>query len=388
MIFSFEKKLLEWAEKNFYYIAFAMVILLGILIRFVLREVISCDGVYAYIPWYNEIKTNGGIKALSHQVGDYNMLYQFFIAIMIYLPFEPIIGYKLLSIAFDIAMAFLMSRVFYDMTGKKNEWYSLLGFILVWINPMVFINSSEWAQCDIIYTFLCLLAVLSFIDEKYFKSVIWLSLAFSFKLQAVFIMPFFLLAYFLKKKFSCIYFGMIPVFMIVTSLPGLIMGRNILDVFFIYSSQTETDSNWVYINYPSFWALFINEHKEPFIKVAIFFTVVLLLAFMYYIYKNKFFIKENMLEIAFILAYTTVLFLPKMRERYGFMYTIFAIPIAIKNRKTIVLAVLLNILAVVSYGVVELGSPAPLKIQAIINFAIYIFYVYYLTRQWKIKHEA
>lgn len=382
MIFGFEKKLLEWIEKNFYYFAFAGVIALGILIRYVLREVISADGVAAYLPWFEEIKAGGGIKALSKQVGDYNMFYQFLIALMTYMPFEPIVGYKLLSIAFDIAMAVLMGRFFYQ-SGNRNEWYTLLGFSLVWINPMVFVNSSEWAQCDIIYSFFCLLAVLTFMEEKYFKSVIWLSLGFVFKLQTVFIMPFFLFAYFIKKKFSVIYFGLIPVFMTLTSLPGIIMGRNIIDVFFVYGNQAADDADYLYINYPSFWSVFVKEHNGPFIKVAIFFTVVLLLMMMYYIYKNKYFVKENMLSIAFLMAYTTVLFLPKMRERYGFMYTMFAIPVALKNKKTIIPAVLLNILALVSYGVVELGSPAPIKLQAIFNVALYIVYVYHIVKQWK-----
>lgn len=383
MIFSFEKKLLEWLEKKFYYIAFAFIVFLGVLIRYALREVISPDGVYAYLPWYEEIKANGGLRALAHQVGDYNIFYQFLIALMTYLPFAPITGYKLLSIIFDIAMAVLFAKTFYDLDKKKSEWSLLLGFALVWINPMVFINSSEWGQCDVIYTFFCILAVLQFINEKYFKAAIWLACGFVFKLQAVFVMPFFLLGYFLKKKFSCIYFGLIPMFMIITSIPGLIMGRSIIEVFTVYAGQAADDADSLFINYPSFWAMFIKDHNAPFIKTAIFLTVGILLLIMFYIYKNQMFTKENMLSIAFILAFTTVLFLPKMRERYGFLYTVLSMPIALKNRKTISLCIGLHLIALLSYGVVELGSPASLKGLAIANFVIYIMYLHYLIKGWK-----
>lgn len=382
MIFKFEKKLLDLIWKDFYYIAFFMIVVLGILLRYALREVISPDGVYAYLPWYNEIKSAGGFSALSHQVGDYNIFYQFLIAIMTYLPLEPIVGYKLLSIAFDIAMSILLAMIFHE-ADKQNKWYPLIGFALCWMNPMVFINSSEWGQCDIIYTFFCLLSVIKFTKEKYLHSIIFLSLGFVFKLQAVFIMPFILLGYFVVKKFSCIYFLLIPLFMEISSIPGLIMGRGILEPFTVYAGQAGDDADSLYINYPSFWSIFVKDHNAPFIKTAIFFTVAILLLLMFYIYKNNIFIKQNMLGIAFILAYTTVLFLPKMRERYGFMYTIFSIPLALKNKKTIYLSVILHIIALLSYGVVELGSPANLKVIAVINLAVYMAYIYYLVKEWK-----
>lgn len=383
MIFSFEKKLLEWLEKNFYYIAFAGIIMLGLLIRYALREVISADGVFAYLPWFEEIKSCGGLKALDHQVGDYNIFYQFLIALMTYLPFSPIVGYKVLSIAFDIAMSIVMAYTIYDISNKNDKWYALLGFSLIWVNPMVFINSGEWGQCDIIYTFFCFVAVMNFVKEKYVKSMVMLALGFVFKLQAVFVMPFFLLGYFLKKKFSALFFGFIPLFMIITSVPGFIMGRKVIEAFTVYAGQASDDADYLYINYPSFWALFVKEHNAPFIKTAIFLTVAILLLIMYYVYKNKLFIAENMLGIAFILAYTTVLFLPKMRERYGFLYTIFSIPLAVKNKKMIPLSIGIHIVALFSYGVVELGSPAPLKLQAVLNIILYILFVYSLAKEWK-----
>ena len=51
--------------------------------------------------WYEEIRSNGGFRALSAQVGDYNMFYQFILALVTYLPIQPIYAIKLSSISLN-----------------------------------------------------------------------------------------------------------------------------------------------------------------------------------------------------------------------------------------------------------------------------------------------
>ena len=52
-----------------------------------------------------EISRGGGLASLRHQTGNYNVLYQTAIALMTYLPMNPLTKYKALSILFDYVLA-------------------------------------------------------------------------------------------------------------------------------------------------------------------------------------------------------------------------------------------------------------------------------------------
>ena len=97
-----EQEVKSWIEKKIIYIAFIAIFLLGIAVRIMLRKFVSRDAQIFLLPWYEEIKSNGGISGLGKQVGNYNLLYQFFIAISTYLPINPLYLYKIFSIIFDI----------------------------------------------------------------------------------------------------------------------------------------------------------------------------------------------------------------------------------------------------------------------------------------------
>ena len=80
-MFKIEKRFLEWVEKHILLFCVIGVTLISMIIRYSFREIISNDAYWCLLPWYDVIKENGGIYALGSQVGDYNMLYQFLIAI-------------------------------------------------------------------------------------------------------------------------------------------------------------------------------------------------------------------------------------------------------------------------------------------------------------------
>ena len=73
---------------------------------------------------------------------------------------------------------------------------AITAFTVIWISPVVLFNSSMWAQCDSIYTFFALLAVYLLYKEKNIPAFVFLGIALSFKLQAIFVLPFFLFIYF------------------------------------------------------------------------------------------------------------------------------------------------------------------------------------------------
>lgn len=358
---------------------------IGLYIRFSLRDFMSVDSYVYLLPWYEEIKANGGLQALKEQVGNYNVLYQFLIAIMTYLPIKSLYAYKLLSMMFDYLLAGAVAWLVYDVTeGENKDCKAALAYMCVILSPVVFLNSSAWAQCDSIYTFFVVIALVAFFKEYYVRAFILYGFAVAFKLQAVFLLPFFLFVYFAKKKFSILNFGIIPVVMCVSGLPGILMGRSVLDIFRIYLGQM---NEWekMSMNYPSFWLLLndgaVVDSYATLKNVAIAITVTVLAAWMISWLVN--YVKldvENMMYMAFILCYTCVLFLPSMHERYGFIYEILAIVIAFLNKRTCILLLPLCSISMATYGSFLFSGTIDMRTLTILNVVVYVVYVVLLTR--------
>lgn len=192
-MFKIEKRFLEWVEKHILLFCVIGVTLISMIIRYSFREIISNDAYWCLLPWYDVIKENGGIYALGSQVGDYNMLYQFIIAVFTYLPIEPLSAYKLLSCIFDYLLAAAMGYFVYFFSEKDRILKGTMAYMLVLMSPIVFLNSSYWGQCDAIYTFFCVASLIAFCREKYPLTFVLYGVAFAFKLQAVFLLPFFCL---------------------------------------------------------------------------------------------------------------------------------------------------------------------------------------------------
>ena len=100
-----EQKVLAWVKAHGSLLAAVLVSILGMVMRYPLRNIVSSDAAVYLLPWFAEMKERGGLAALSSQIGDYSILYQFCIALMTYIPVEPLYQYKLLSVFFDYLLA-------------------------------------------------------------------------------------------------------------------------------------------------------------------------------------------------------------------------------------------------------------------------------------------
>lgn len=373
-----EKRVLDWVQQHLFVIFCIAVTLCSMMIRFYFRKFESGDYSGCLLPWWKEIREAGGIFALKEQVGNYNMLYQLLIALMTYLPIKPLYEYKILSIIFDYLLAAVVGYLIYDMLGK-DKYKGALAYAVVIMSPIVFLNSSAWSQCDAIYVFFIILSLLFVFNEHYILSFAMVGIAFSFKLQTIFIIPFFVFLYVYKKRFSILNFLLIPLMMCITAIPCLVMGRNVREVFFNYLLQVETYSS-MSMNYPSIWIIFsrgggFETLKNP----AIIVTVTILGIFVYMWLRNGHaFGKRELLKGAFLIAYTCVLFLPDMHERYGYLYEILAIMLAFIDKRTILLCIVLNMLSVVTYGAYLYHTSYNDIVLAAINVATYILYLYLL----------
>lgn len=225
---------------------------------------------------------------------------------------------------------------------------------------------------------------MALIKNKYALTFVLYGVAFAFKLQSIFLAPFFVVVYCVKRKFSILNFLYIVVSMVMCSLPNLLVGRSIKEIYSIYNTQAR-QYYLLQMNYPSFWAILTKSGEASdyfaYKTMAILLTVAILGFWAVVIWKSKIELNDkNTISIAFLLVYTCVLFLPTMHERYGFCYEILAIVILFYVKKTFVPMLLLMFLSCSTYGKYLFGSQTDVGILAVINVGVYFVYCYLLWR--------
>ena len=350
-----EKKIIEFIEKKRNIIFLCILTIIALLIRLALLKFKSYDYNVFLSGWFDYFKTHGGLKALSNYPGDYNAPYMTIIALLSYLPIMDLYLIKIVSIVFDIVLAISSYLLVREIVGQNNKWLPYLTYIAILFLPQVIFNGAFWGQCDSIYATFCILALLFLIKEKYIKSFILLGVAFAFKLQFVFILPIFIILYFSKKKYSLLYFFIIPVVNFILCLPAIFFGKPILECFTIYLHQTQTYDYLLQANYLNIYRILGTQAQ--FIRPAgLLFAVAICALVLFYVIEKK--IKWNnekimTLTLWFMIMLTFVL--PCMHDRYLFVGEVLSIIYYICYRKNGIIVAIININAIITYSRFLLG---------------------------------
>ncbi len=187
----------------------------------------------------------------------------------------------------------------------------------------------------------------------------------------------------------------VPVVMMITGIPAVLFGgRSPLCVFEIYMNQTNS-YQLLYLNYPSFWCFLPDNWNGNFgyywyRTSSIFLTMCIICLISYYLLKNKVKLTGAMVvRVAMILVYTCVFFLSDMHDRYGYMYEVLSILLAVLEPRFIIGAVALNIMSLYLYsGTIGVDMmPVSIQIVAWINVAIYVCYLYSLIKDLRLMKE-
>ena len=142
-----------------------LLFIIGIVFRGMALPAISADMYWAYIPWYEFLKTHG-VQAIGTNFSDYTppYLYLLWLATLTsnYLP--SVAAIKFISIIADVINAVLVYRIvaLKYPTGLKP----LLASILFWILPTIMMNSSLWGQADALYTLFLVVCLYYLLTDK------------------------------------------------------------------------------------------------------------------------------------------------------------------------------------------------------------------------------
>ncbi len=422
----FEKRITDYLKKNAETVLLLLVTAGGIAGRFFLWDMLSSD-LATYIKWYDIAKECGGLPGLAEigqRVKSYNALFQLLMAAMTHIPVDPQYMYRIVWTMFDLILAWGVGRLVYDITGtgdRRAYAKAVFAYAFCFLAMDVIFNSSAWGQSDAVYVSMIVWSLVWLFRDRYLKAFIFLGIAFAFKLQTVFILPFFAFYYVYKKSFSCLYFLLVPGMLAVSTIPRTIAGifapvkalaadaaaeaitapavacgtaahaPGVIDTYLIQIFS----GNSLYMEYPSFWAFLPDTGAESFIdfykfrNIAILVTMIILATIMLCLLSRKALSgKRQLLYAAMILSFTTVYFLPCMMDRYGYIFEILALALALLDKRSIAPAVMLHLVMYYQIagrvGVETL--PVTMQQLSLIMLLIYAVYIY-LTFSCKKEDE-
>lgn len=286
----------------------------------------------AYISkWADELASMSFKDALATPVGNYNLPYIYYLAVLTRFNAERLIHIKAFSCFFDVILAWAVMKLTRIGAGEDRR-LTLGAFIIVLLSPTVMIDSALWSQCDSVYTAFCLIAILAAVKGRGRLCVISWSVAFCFKLQAVFILPALAAALFMGKikPRELIWF---PLVYLISILPALAAGRSFSDCVSIYVNQMGKYTG-LCINAPTVWQLFGNTAITEIPNMAVYVALGFLVLFTAYCLSFAKKLDEKLLvKLFFLSAFLAPYLLPRMHERYFYMAEILALVYFMYDRR-------------------------------------------------------
>lgn len=288
---------------------------IAVVLRFYLFPFESNDYLSFLKPWTEYFRTSGGFSAFRALIGNYNPPYMYFLALFSYINVNELYLIKLLSVVFDVLLAWSATRLLSVFCDKEKRL--IICFFAVLFLPTVILNGAYWGQCDSIYSFFAVFSIYLALTDKPVASMFSLAAALAFKLQAVFVMPVFFVLL-LAKKIRIRHLFLFPLAYIIYMLPAAIGGMPLWDAMTVYFSQIGTVGDAMNYNAPSLTAMvtWYGDTKvasdllivAAFLFVAVLFAVAIML--------RKKLDSRVLFSFAVLFAIGIPYLLPHMHDRY------------------------------------------------------------------------
>lgn len=325
---------------------------LGMLIRACMLDYAGTDYRGFLTNWYQFFKENGGFAAVAHSVGDYNVPYLYFMAAITYIPVPDLYLIKLFSMLFDVVLAWgglRLTRVVCQPDRRQSAPLIAFGGLL--LLPTVLLNGAFWAQCDVIYGSLTVLAIALVLEGYPKTSVALMAVAFSFKLQTVFALPLWGVLWLAKRvKFRQLW--VFPGVYVLTILPAVLLGKPLKDILGIYFNQASQYPRLT-LNAPTIYQFFpygTESGGNHYALLGIAGAAVLVLTLMWLgLRLGHRLDRRGVLAVAVTMVIGIPFLLPHMHERYFFLADVITVCWACVYWPGIATAVMVSASSLASY---------------------------------------
>ncbi len=308
--------------------------------------------------WIQSLRDAGPWRGLGQEIWscNYNVPYLYFLAVFAKMEIYDLLLVKLLSILFDVLMAWVVMKLVELFTESPAR--RLTAFLGVLWLPTVYLNGALWGQCDVIYAFFAVLSVYLALSDRPGWSVAAIAVSVSFKLQGIFLLPFWMVLLIAKRvKFWQLF--LFPLTYAATILPAVFAGRGFMELMTLYFRNTGSIGDGLNYNSSSIYAL-LNFDVMPaqagerigivlafFLCIAVFVGMLL---------RKEDIDNSVLLGAAVVFALGVPYLLPHMHDRYFFIADILTFALAVVCPKTALAP------ACVSFGSL-LGYHAYLKMR-------------------------
>lgn len=309
-------------------------VLVAIALRVLLFHVYSDDIDRIESGWYDVFVEKGRDDAFKEIFYNYSPPLLYLIDITTLFSAIPKgIAIRLISVIFDFFAAF----AFYKIVSLKfpGGFLKWIGFYSMLMLPTVFIESSMWGQSDIIYTSFLLWTFYFLLREKQLYAIIFFSIAFAFKLQALFFAPIFAILIF-RRKFNFWFVFIAPLVFYLSVVPAWLAGGPLDKLLIIYFSQFDTYHS-LSMRAPNLY-LFVPSEPGYDVKVFIGMLVTSVVVVGYIIMRTLKWGKNDEISLCYDAVLLLILIpflLPKMHERYFFTGGVFLLLLAFYDYRMI-----------------------------------------------------
>jgi Gpi18-like mannosyltransferase len=292
-----------------------LITMVALLMRYLLFPFESSDYHQFLQGWFTALREGGGFAAVGMNIGDYMPTYLYLLAPLTYFPVSALTAVKLVSTLGDLVLAVaVMKTVNLNFSGKT---YGIAAYALVLFLPSVFLNSAVWGQCDAIYTAALVFCVYNLMRGRDLPAVISFSVAFVFKLQAVFLAPFVLLML-LRRKIRPSSLLAFPAVYLAAVLPAAALGRSLKDLLTIYYSQAG-QYTLVAMFLPNLYTWLPESTPVYISRAAVLLAGGLVLTALFCLSRKNYRLTKGItVTLALFFALMVPFVLPYMHERYNF----------------------------------------------------------------------
>ncbi len=352
-----------------------LVLLGGVLFRFLLFPCINHDLTDALIPWYEYLMNNGGLRAISGLVDKthffppyiYSPPYLYLLTLS-----QPLLQWfsiveviKIISVVFDFVAAYAV----YLLVQLKypTGWKKLTAFVVVCFTPTVFINSAYWGQFDGIYTAFLIICLYFICTRRYLLSLLFFATALAFKIQALLFAPIFVVLFF-QKKISWWMFFFIPVVFMAWMIPAYMVDYPLLAPFTTYLGGA-TQFQAITMNTPNLYAFLPNQFYGLIVPLGTLMAAAVCIAILWSVIQNKNdFSIERIILFSLVISVVLPYVLPKMHERYFYPAALLAIVYYFFQPRIHLIPLALQATSLLSYTLFLIGDElVPISITAMIN---------------------